>query len=165
MKQVVLFFYLVLASVFVFGQKKIKPEQVIVNNAEYLLPSMKTLQFLVENLNDSLWKKELLPLEFIEIPQEQRMVAYQFEKGNINAQFQIISFDQAYGLISIFWNDASKQHSLYQKVKKQFKGEPVIQSVYTTFKTEFSGKKYWISYRSQIIKNRLEEEVTLEPAK
>ena len=165
MKHIVLFLCVGCVTITFYGQQKIKPEQVTVNNSKYILPSLKTFQFLVDNLNDSVWKKELIPLGFVEIPQEHRMVAYQFEKGNTGSQFQIVSFDQAYGIISIFWNDATTKNSLYDKVKNQFKGKPIIQSVYTTFKKEISGKNYWISYRSQIIKNRLEEEVTLEPAK
>ncbi|MCX7745109.1 MAG: hypothetical protein N2167_11145 [Flavobacteriales bacterium] len=131
----------------------------------YLNPTPKTLHYLYTHLNDSLWRSTLIPLGFIEIPWEHKVVALQFEKGAPGKLYQVVTYDHIFNIVSVFWQDPSKKISLINPLKNKIKGTPILQSTYTTYELNQGGKKFWFSIRSQVKNGALEEEATLENAR
>ncbi len=140
-------------------------EKLKLQGVEYIYPTPKTLHYLITHIHDSIWQSHLLPLGFIEIGLEHKMVAFQFEKGSPGKIVQIVSFDNVYGIVSVFWQDPNKKYSLIEPIKKKLKSVPKLHSVYTTYELNMGGKKFWFSIRSQVKNGILEEEATLEYAR
>jgi len=140
-------------------------EKLKLQGVEYIYPTPKTLHYFLTHIHDSVWRSHLIPLGFTEIGIEHKIVAFQFEKGSPGKIVQIVSFDNVYGIVSVFWHDPNKKYSLIEPIKKKLKSVPKLQSVYSTYELNIDGKKFWFSIRSQVKNGILEEEATLEYAR
>lgn len=158
----IVFTFIIPANVYT---QKSDLDKVKLQGVEYIFPTPKTLHYLITHLNDSVWRSLLTPLGFTEIGIEHKVVALQFEKGSPGKIFQIVSFDNLYGIVSVFWQDPNQKYSLIESIKKKMKSLPFLQSIYTTYELNIGGKKFWFSIRSQIKNGILEEEATLEYAR
>lgn len=145
------------------AQTAFVPDVFKIRKEEYIRPTTNNLFFLMENVDLARWSQVLLPLGFQTKGLNERHMGLHFVKGTDDAQFELITYDTQFGVLTLNWIDRSGKIFFSETIKKQLKSVPQQNIGGSMYYTLINGsKKYTLTVNHNESGRGVEEEFSLE---